>query len=122
MYMFCPASDSYAIETELLENANAIFCLDEDNHQIRPFNEESESDFVPEECHWRMINTDLQINKPLKASIPVGDVRVMPPILYATIITSWVVSLYTVCKTRYIPYRINERLFAERLDQLNRMN
>lgn len=67
------------------------------------------------DCSWRQARIEFQQKKPLRADIPVGDSKDFPPVLFATIILSWAVSLYTVFFTQSVPRRINRELNQQRL-------
>lgn len=104
------------IENSLQTNPHLSYCIDENVPTMKEITYD-ENLTEKSECQWKQLKVDYQINSPLTAKIPIGNEKAFPPVLYATIILSWIVSLWTVFRTRAVPIRINDRLEQQRLQQ-----
>lgn len=124
MYIKCKTLEDNSIE-ELLETASKYnYCLNERSLSFETKINENNSNSSPkanfavyENCDWYLIDVHFQLKTDLRADIPIGNEKAFPPILYATIIISWIISLYTVFRTHSIPRRINYKLEEQRILQ-----
>lgn len=91
-------------------NSNDVHCVNEQLNSMEKYHRNSPR----VDCSWRQARVEFQQKEPLRADIPVGDSKDFPPVLYATIILSWAVSLYTVFFTQSVPRRINSELNQQR--------
>ncbi|KAI8118959.1 hypothetical protein FF38_10221 [Lucilia cuprina] len=117
MFINCPKHEQNLLENELHIEPNTLYCLDEKVPYIKESTSHQTLAKWNEPCNWKYVKVDVKIKSPLRAEIPVGNERAFPPILYATIIVSWIVSLWTVFRTRRVPMAINEKLEEQRLLQ-----
>lgn len=117
MFINCPSDEQYLLENELQIEPNTSYCLDEKVPNIEESTSRQTKDTWNEPCNWKFVKVDVKLKSQLRAEIPVGNERAFPPILYATIIVSWIVSLWTVFRTRRVPMAINEKLEEQRLLQ-----
>lgn len=114
MYISCPSQEEQTfVERELEIETSPGYCLDETIPTIR----EGPKHIRDATCKWKDIKIALQIKSPLHAEIPIGNESAHPTVLYITIIASWVVSLWTILRTRHIPIAINANLEEQRLLQ-----
>ncbi|XP_061397384.1 uncharacterized protein LOC133333067 [Musca vetustissima] len=114
MYISCPnPEEQIFIERELEIETNPGYCLDETSPAIR----EGPKNIHDPSCKWKDIKIALQIKSSLHTVIPIGNESAHPTVLYITIIASWVVSLWTIFRTRHIPIAINANLEEQRLLQ-----
>lgn len=120
MYIKCPSREQHLLENELEIEPNSIYCLNEKMPNIQLLTSWQSLDEWNESCNWKHVMMDVKLKSVLSAEIPVGNQHAYPPILYATIIISWIVSLWTVFSTRNIPRAINEKLEDQRLLQRKR--
>ncbi|XP_036331719.1 uncharacterized protein LOC118743259 [Rhagoletis pomonella] len=124
LYIKCDTYESESIE-ELLETASKYkFCLNEGSINFVTQQSENKSNLSAKSnhevylnCGWYLIDVHFQLKTDLRADIPIGNEKSYPPILYATIIISWVISLWTVFRTHSIPRRINYKLEEQRILQ-----
>ncbi|XP_067630096.1 uncharacterized protein PIG-X isoform X1 [Eurosta solidaginis] len=125
LYIKCVAQEADSIE-DLLETASKYkFCLNvRDINFVQQSNENDSSSTIKstysesfENCEWYLTDVHFQLKSDLRADIPIGYETSFPPVLYATIIISWVVSLYTVYRTNANPRRINYKLEEQRILQ-----
>lgn len=118
MYINCPKHEEHLLENELQIDANTQYCLDEQVPSIKKSARYSQtSGKWNEPCNWKYVMVDVKVKSSLRADIPVGNKSAYPPILYATIIMSWIVSLWTIFRTRRVPMAINEKLEEQRILQ-----
>ncbi|XP_073844728.1 phosphatidylinositol glycan anchor biosynthesis class X [Musca autumnalis] len=114
MYISCPSQEEQQfVERELEIETSPGYCLDETVPTIR----EGPKNIKDPSCKWKDVKIALQIKSSLHAEIPIGNESAHPTVLYITIIVSWVVSLWTVFRTRHIPIAINANLEEQRLLQ-----
>ncbi|KAH8297281.1 hypothetical protein KR044_010069, partial [Drosophila immigrans] len=104
LYLNCPTNDNKPIDTESPIRKDKLHCLNKSKCNLEVHNAEMQSQ---EDCKWQQVAVDNQPKEPLKAEIPVGNAKGYTPILYATIILSWVMSIWTVLDTQSVPRRIN---------------
>lgn len=124
LYIKCKTLEDNSIE-ELLETASKYnYCLNERSISFvtKPYENNSNSSpksnhDLYENCDWYLVDVHFQLKTDLRADIPIGNEKAFPPILYATIIISWIISLYTVFRTHSIPRRINYKLEEQRILQ-----
>ncbi|ALC42740.1 CG30381, partial [Drosophila busckii] len=91
--------------------SDQLYCLNESQSS---FEEKQTSLEANGECNWQHIDLDIQLLKPLRAEIPVGNAKAYPFILYATILLSWAMSIWTVLRTQSVPKRLNQQLNEQR--------
>lgn len=104
LYLNCAVGNN---ETMMSDD---IYCVNEQLSSMEKYHRN-----IPRvDCSWRQARVEFQQKEPLRADIPVGDSKDFPPVLYATIILSWAVSLYTVFFTQSVPRRINSELNQQR--------
>lgn len=124
LYIKCKILEDNSIE-ELLETASKHnYCLNERSISFITKLNEINSNSSPkshidvyENCDWYLVDVHFQLKTDLRVDIPIGNEKAFPPILYATIIISWIISLYTVFRTHSIPRRINYKLEEQRVLQ-----
>ncbi|CAD7014721.1 uncharacterized protein LOC101458718 [Ceratitis capitata] len=124
LYIKCEIQENNSIE-DLVETASKHnYCQSEASISFIVRFNENESNSTPdsslqvhENCDWYLIDVHIQLKTDLRADIPIGNEKAFPPILYATIILSWIISLYTVSRTHVIPRRINYKLEEQRILQ-----
>ncbi|XP_034111278.1 phosphatidylinositol-glycan biosynthesis class X protein [Drosophila albomicans] len=106
LYLNCPINDNHKpIDTELPIKTDKLHCLNRSQCNLEVHEGDSQS---PEDCNWLQVTAvDYQLKEPLKAEIPVGNAKGFTPILYVTIILSWVISIWTVLDTQTVPRRIH---------------
>ncbi|XP_075169566.1 phosphatidylinositol glycan anchor biosynthesis class X [Haematobia irritans] len=110
MYINCPIREEQTlVERELEIESNSNYCLDDTVPAI------IKDDMHV--CKWKNVRIALHIKSSLHAEIPIGNVSAHPTVLYITIILSWIVSLWTIFRTRHIPMLINGKLDEQRLLQ-----
>lgn len=115
MYIRCPMPEEQAlVERDLEIEMNPNYCLDETVPTISEYTKDAQDVAA---CKWKNIKIAFQIKSSLHAEIPIGNVSAHPTVLYITIIASWIVSLWTVFRTRNIPIAINEKLQQQSLLQ-----
>lgn len=117
MFINCPKHEQHLLEKELQIEPNTLYCLNEKVPIIKQSTSRQAMDKWNEACNWKYVKVDVKQKSALRVEIPVGNERAFPPILYATIIVSWIVSLWTIFRTRRIPIAINEKLEEQRLLQ-----
>lgn len=114
--MRCPDNDDDLSDTELQVTPSVNYCLHEETSSFITFSTHLNIQSI-EDCDWKLINANIRLKSPLSATIPIGNEKAFPPILYATIIISWIVSLWTVFRTQAVPRRINQKLEEQRILQ-----
>ncbi|KAM7345498.1 phosphatidylinositol glycan anchor biosynthesis class X [Cochliomyia hominivorax] len=117
MFINCPKHEEHLLENELQIEANTLYCLDEKVPKIKKSDNNEVTGRWNEACNWKYVKVDVKLKSALRAEIPVGNERAFPPILYATIIVSWIVSLWTIFRTRRVPMAINQKLEEQRILQ-----
>ncbi|TMW42720.1 hypothetical protein DOY81_012200 [Sarcophaga bullata] len=118
MFINCPKHEQQLLQDELQVEANTQYCLNvQVPNIIKSASHTQISEKWNEHCNWKFVKIDVKVKSSLRADIPVGNSKAYPPILYATIIMSWIVSLWTVFRTRRIPTAINEKLEEQRILQ-----
>lgn len=117
MYISCPRpEDQLKVDHELEIEANPKYCLDETIPSIKE-RSTVEAYLDGMSCEWKSIKISFQLKTPLHTEIPIGNESAHPTVLYITIICSWIISLWTVFRTRHIPIAINEKLEEQRVLQ-----
>lgn len=107
MYMRCPGDDLSNYD-ELLADPYNDYCL-YDNKFILP------QYSAPDDCDWKLLKKTTRLKAPLTAKIPIGDAKSYQPILYATIIVSWIASIWFVFESQAISKKINHKLENQRI-------
>ncbi|XP_034479570.1 uncharacterized protein LOC117785586 isoform X2 [Drosophila innubila] len=104
LYLNCPIG----IDTEIPIRPDKLHCLNK--HEINLEEHHNQHLKADLDCNWQRVHVDYQLKSPLLAKIPVGNAKAYTPVLYATIILSWTVSIWTVLHTQSVPRRINREL------------
>ena len=118
MFINCPIHEQQLLQDELQIEANTQYCLNEQVPNIKKSGSLTQiSEKWIELCNWKFVKVNVKVKSSLRADIPVGNRNAYPPILYATIIMSWIISLWTVFRTKRIPTAINEKLEEQRILQ-----
>lgn len=96
------------IDTEIPIRSDKLHCLNKHKSNLEEHHNEHLDSGL--DCNWREVSMDYQVKEPLVAEIPVGNAKAYTPVLYATIVLSWAVSIWTVLHTQSVPRRINREL------------
>ncbi|XP_037949074.1 phosphatidylinositol-glycan biosynthesis class X protein [Teleopsis dalmanni] len=112
MFIRCVNNMENLIDHEVQLTPGVLYCQNETTFMTARNNTDLSTNV--NNCNWLLIKVNYKIKHVLRAKIPVGNEKSFPPILYATIILSWVVSIWTVMRTQHVPRYINSKLEQQR--------
>ncbi|XP_068145498.1 phosphatidylinositol-glycan biosynthesis class X protein isoform X1 [Drosophila tropicalis] len=114
LYLNCPLGDNELIDNELVARPDKLYCLNEAQSSFVEHLVKVKTATGVENCNWKQIHVDYQLKAPLRADIPIGNTRAYLPVLYSTILLSWLMVIWTMIRTRGTTSRINQRLEEQR--------
>ncbi|XP_055920707.1 uncharacterized protein LOC129952239 [Eupeodes corollae] len=116
VFMRCPGDDLTNYD-ELLEDPNNDYCLTNDKFILPQDTTAASASAVTDssDCDWKLLKKTTRLKAPLIAKIPIGDAKSFQTVLYATILISWIASIWFVYESQSISRKINYKLENQRI-------